>query len=762
MSRGMGRIISILAVGFILVVCVASGVFVGVVMGALRNMPALQDLEYRPSEATRIYDVNGKLIARLYIENRVWVPLRDIPESLQNAVIAIEDHNFRRHHGVNFTAMLRALLVDLKEGRIVQGGSTITQQLAKNAFLTHERTFTRKIQEFIYAIQLERAYTKDQILELYLNEVYFYPGQAVYGVEAAAQGYFGKHVRDLNLAESALLAGLIRNSQLYSPTKNPEAARARRATVLSRMAELGYISHEEAEAAGRAPLGVIEKRSSKEVAPYFVDYVRAQLLERYGQETVYKGGLKVYTTLDLRLQELAEKALLSNLPQGKPDAKGLMQPQGAMVVLDAHDGYIRAMVGGRGNDEFNRAVQSYRQPGSAFKPFVYTAAIQAGYTPSTLLDDSPVEYNIPGQKEPWAPVNNDNKFRGPVSLRKALEDSINVASVKLLDQIGIENAIKKAKAMGITSLVESGRRNDMTLSLVLGGLTKGVTPLEMAAAYAVFPNQGIRAEPTAILRVEDPDGNVLERNVPVKKVVLDEQTAYIMTDMMRGVITRGTGKAANIGRPAAGKTGTTSDYTNAWFVGFTPDLVACVWIGNDEQQKPMIYGGVRIGSARAAMIWGAFMKEALRDTPPGEFPVPSGVVFTRICTESGMLATASCPRTATEVFIPGTEPKDFCTLHSGIVEASVCTESGYLATDACPPDKIEVRRYLASSGLRVLADGTILAGERIPTTYCPLHGWHGEAPGSRVGRDGTIYRAPENGSAATPQDLTGPYRSNPD
>ncbi|MGE5587323.1 MAG: penicillin-binding protein 1A [Clostridia bacterium] len=751
MSRGMGRIISILAVGFILVVCVASGVFVGVVMGALRDMPALEDLEYRPNEATRIYDVNGKLVARLYIQNRVWVPLSDIPESLQNAVIAIEDHNFRRHHGVNFTAMLRALLVDLREGRIVQGGSTITQQLAKNAFLTHERTFTRKIQEFIYAIQLERAYTKDQILELYLNEVYYFPGQAVYGVEAASQGYFGKHVRDLNLAESALLAGLIRNSQLYSPTKNPEAARARRATVLSRMAEFGYISREEAEAASKAPLGVIEKRSSKEVAPYFVDYVRAQLLERYGQETVYKGGLKVYTTLDLRLQETAEKALLSNLPQGKPDAKGLMQPQGAMVVLDAHEGYIRAMVGGRGNDEFNRAVQSYRQPGSAFKPFVYTAAIQAGYTPSTLLDDSPVEYSIPGQKEPWVPVNNDDKFRGPVSLRKALEDSINVASVKLLDQVGIENAIKTAKAMGITSLVESGRRNDMTLSLVLGGLTKGVTPLEMAAAYAVFPNQGIRAEPTCILRVEDPDGNVLERNVPVKKVVLNEQTAYIMTDMMRGVITRGTGKAANIGRPAAGKTGTTSDYTNAWFVGFTPDLVACVWIGNDEQQKPMVYGGVRIGSARAAMIWAAFMKEALRDVPPAEFPVPSGVVFARICTESDKLATASCPKTATEVFIPGTEPKDYCALHSGIVEASVCTESEALATDACPADKIEVRRYLASSGLRVLADGTILAGERIPTTYCSLHGWHGDAAGSRDGRD-SARGAPGAGDTLTEAD----------
>ncbi len=487
MSRGMGRVFVVVLVGFILLACVASGVFLGVVMAALRSMPALQDLEYRPIEATRVYDVNNKLVTRLYIENRVWVPLRDIPRALQDAIIAVEDDKFRTHHGIDFLAILRAFLVDIREGRIVQGGSTITQQLAKNAFLTDERTLTRKMQEALYAIQLERAYTKDQILELYLNEIYFFPGQAVYGVEAASQGYFGKHVRDLNLPECALLAGLTRSSQLYSPFKNPDAARARRATVLTRMEILGYLTHEEVEAAMDAPLGVVERRTSKEIAPYFVDYVRAQLLSRYGQEIVYKGGLRVYTTLDLRLQELAEKTLISNLPEGVPDSRGLLQPQGAMVVLDARDGYIRAMVGGRGNDEFNRAVQSFRQPGSAFKPFVYTAALQAGYTTSTLIDDSPVEYVVAGQKEPWAPVNNDNMFRGPTSLRQALEQSINVVSVKLLAQVGVENAIKTAKSMGITSLVESGRRNDLTLSLVLGGLTKGVTPLEMAAAYAVFP-----------------------------------------------------------------------------------------------------------------------------------------------------------------------------------------------------------------------------------------------------------------------------------
>jgi penicillin-binding protein 1A len=366
---------------------------------------------------------------------------------------------------------------------------------------------------------------------------------------------------------------------------------------------------------------------------------------------------------------------------------------------------------------------SHRQPGSAFKPFVYTAALQAGYTPATILDDSPIEYVISGQAEPWAPVNNDNKFRGPVTVRKALEDSINVPSVKLLDKIGISSAIKAAKSMGITSLVESGRLNDMNLSLVLGGLTRGVTPLEMASAYAVFANQGIKAEPIAILRVEDANGNVLERNTPKRKVALDEQTAYIITDMLRGVITRGTGKSANIGRPAAGKTGTTTEYTNAWFVGFTPELVTCVWIGNDEQQKPMVYGGTRIGSGKAAAIWGAYMKEALKDMPVSEFPVPSGVVFAKICTESGALAGESCPAVTTEVFIEGTEPRQLCYLHTRTQEVDVCVESGQLATRYCPSDQVERRRYLVSSGLRILPDGTIATGESIPRVTCKTHTW---------------------------------------
>ncbi|HHV62039.1 MAG TPA: penicillin-binding protein 1A [Firmicutes bacterium] len=717
-----GSILIGLAIFIVLLMCVATGGVIGILAGALKNMPSLEDIEYRPSQTTEVFDANGKLITQFYVENRVWVPLSQIPKDLQHAIIAVEDSHFYEHHGIDVMAIARALLADLRSARKVQGGSTITQQLAKNAFLTHEKTFTRKIQEALYAIQLERRYTKDQILELYLNEIYF--GHGAYGVQAAAQIYFGKDVRDLTLAESAMLAGIPRGPSYYSPYENLEAAKNRRATVLARMALLGYITKDQEKRANEAPIVLAGLKPKKHIGRYFADYVLQQLLARYGQDTVYKGGLRVYTTLDLRLQSIAEKALAQNLPRGKVDSRGLTQPQGALVALDPQTGYIKAMVGGRGEDEFNRAVQSYRQPGSAFKPFVYTAAIDNGYTPATTIDDSPAEFVMTGDKR-WAPRNYDNKFHGLVTLRQALEESINVASVKLLDEVGIDTAVRYAKLMGITSLVETGRINDRNLSLVLGGLTRGVTPLEMAAAYAVLANQGIKVTPMAIIRVEDANGNVLERNIPRKEIVLGEATCYVVTDMLRGVIERGTGKAANVGVPAAGKTGTTSDNTNAWFVGFTPDLVAAVWIGNDIQAKPLIYGGVRIGSAKAAQIWGVFIREALQKgiIQPREFPVPSGVVLgVKICKESGLLATPACPATRTEVFVKGTEPTEYCKLHGSFIHAKVCRDSGKLATPDCPPESVETRTYLKDSKLEVAPDGTVILNNRLPEDYCDVHG----------------------------------------
>ena len=654
-----GSILAALAI-FLGLVLLGSGI--GVVAGIIHTAPKLSDVKFNPKQASILYDEHGDVIARLYTENRTTVSLDRIPSSLKNAVIAIEDDHFYEHHGVRPAALLRAVFVDLLAGEKVQGGSTITQQLARNAFLSLEKTFSRKINEIIWAIQIERRYTKDEILETYLNEIYF--GHGTYGVEAASQLYFGKHVDQLNLPESALLAGIIRGPEIYSPYANPKAALERRNVVLARMAQLGYLTAAEAEAAEKTPIKTVGLKLSRTQAPYFVEYVTQYLLDRYGASTVYSGGLRVYTTLDLKLQKAAEEAL-KDVPIAKTDKNGLHQPQAALLAVDPRNGHIKAMIGGRGEDKYNRATQAYRQPGSAIKPFIYAAAIDRGFTPMSVIDDSPVQYPQ-ADGTVWAPQNNDKKFRGPTTLRTALENSVNVVAVKLLDQIGVGTAIDYARKMGITSLVEEGAVNDRNLSLALGGISKGVTLMQMVTAYGVLANQGIRTEPFAVLRVVDKDGRILEENSPSKQIVLSDATAYVMTDMLRGVIERGTGRAANIGRPAAGKTGTTSDYTNAWFVGFTPELVTAVWIGNDEQKQPLAipnYG--YLGSAKAAQIWGKMMRQALANTPISDFPVPPGVVRAYVDPTDGYLATDACPNVRLEVFVRGTEPTQPCPFHNG-------------------------------------------------------------------------------------------------
>ncbi|MGE5577344.1 MAG: PBP1A family penicillin-binding protein [Syntrophothermus sp.] len=644
----------------ILLVFIMIGSAVGIIAGTLKTAPRLEDVRFNPKMTTTLYDVHDEVVARIFKENRLPVPLEEIPKTLQAAVIAIEDQKFYEHHGLNFLAILRALVTDILHGEKVQGGSTITQQLAKNAFLTNEKTFMRKIKEAVWAIQIERKYTKDEILETYLNEIYF--GHGAYGVEAASQLYFGKSVKQLNLPEAALLAGVTRGPGYYSPYINMEAARRRRNTVLEVMADVGYITRDQAENAKKAPITVVGLKPGRAHAPYFVDYVVQRLLDKYGEAQVYGGGLKVYTSLDLKMQLAAEKALLDLLPKGKVDENKLQQPQGALIAIDPHSGYIKAMVGGRGEDKFNRAVQAVRQPGSAMKPFVYIAAIDRGYTPAQIIDDSPVEYSMPDGSI-WTPQNVDSKFRGPITLRNALEQSVNVVAIKLLDQIGAGTVIEYAKKMGITTLVERGTLNDRNLSLALGGITRGVTPLEITAAYGVLANQGILVDPIAIVRVEDRDGNVLEENRAKKQIVLSEQTSYIITDMLKGVITRGTGQNAAIGRPAAGKTGTTSEYTDAWFVGYTPDLVASVWMGNDNPKEKLIFGDVKFASWRSAQIWGAFMSQALSDTPVRDFPVPADIVTANIDVDTGLLATDRCINIRTEVFVRGTEPTQYCDAH---------------------------------------------------------------------------------------------------
>lgn len=644
---------------FVIIGSVLVGGMFGVMTAYLRSAPTLDQVNIHQNLTTYIYDINGKLITDLYRENRVPISINEVPPHVKHAVVAIEDEQFYDHHGINFIAFGRAILVNLREQRFAQGGGTITMQLARNVFLTQEKTITRKLEEFLWAVQIERKYAKDEILEAYMNEIYLNHG--AYGFQAGAQTYFGKSATELTLSEAATLAGIIRWPSRYSPFVNYDIAIQRRDFVLNRMVESGFITAEEAARAKSEQLELAERTQRRVNAPYFVDYILQDLSNRYGEETVFGGGLRVYTGLDLEMQQAAEKALVNGLPT-RGQENGLTQPQGALVAIDPTNGHIRAMVGGRGEDRFNRAVQAHRSPGSAIKPFAYTAAIDNGYTAADVFVDEPTEFELV-TGEVWRPRNYSETFSGIMTLREALEHSTNIVAAKLVNELGTDKVLEYGKKMGITSLVESGRNNDLALApLALGGLTRGVTPLELATAYGVLANQGIKVDPIAIIKVTDSQGNVLEQNSTNKQVVLSEDTSYVVTDMLRGVIERGSGRNANIGRPAAGKTGTTQDYRDAWFVGYTPDLVTAVWFGADNPEQ-MVYSGVRYGSWNAATIWGNFMREALKNTPISNFPKPGNLVEARIDTETGLLVRDNCTlpkeEIRTEIFIKGTEPTEF-------------------------------------------------------------------------------------------------------
>ncbi len=551
--------------------------------------------------------------------------------------------------------------MNLRERSFAQGGGTITMQLARNVFLTQKKTIMRKLEEFLWAVQIERKYSKDEILEAYMNE--FYLNHGAYGIEAGARTYFGKSAKDLTVAEAALLAGVIRWPTRYSPFVNPDIALERRNFVLRRMEEVGFLTAEEAAEAKAEPIVLAERQQRVVRASYFVDYVTQQLVERYGEAAVFGGGLHVYTTLDLDMQLAAEKVLKDGLPVNQDHDGPLTQPQGAVVALVPQTGEIRVMVGGRGEDRFNRATQALRSPGSAIKVFLYTAAIDLGITAADVYVDEPTDFEVPSG-EIWSPQNYYETFAGPVTIREAIEDSLNVIAAQVAAEIGPQTIIEYGKKMGITTFVEQGRVNDVGLApLALGGMTKGVSPLELATAYGVLANQGIKTEPFAILKVTDSYGRVLEEHQVKQTVVLSEQTSYLMTDLLRGVIERGTGKNANIGRPAAGKTGTHSDYQDGWFVGYTPDLVSVVWFGEDIPRR-MVYRGVRYGSWNAATLWAQFMREALKDTPVKDFPKPTGLVEgILIDTKTGLLVKDGCDlpadETRREIFIQGTEPTEY-------------------------------------------------------------------------------------------------------
>ncbi len=612
-KKGPFRSIRVMAA---LVLVIIAGLMFGYIFAAYQSLPEVGN-NMRPAVSSQVFDSQGKLITTLHSDqNRLPIVINKVPKNLQNAFIAAEDNRFYDHIGVDPIGILRAVVTNLTNRGIAQGGSTITQQLAKNAFLSQDQTLKRKIQEAILALELERKYSKKEILEMYMNQIYF--GRGAYGIQTAAHTYFGKDVGDLTLAECAMIAGLPKSPNYYSSSVNE--ATARKNVVVGQMEKYGYITPSQAEEAKKSSLDIKQKSTSNttDETAYFIDYVTQEIAQKYGDDALYKDGLKIYTTLDTDKQHAAVQAM-RHLPETHTDDQGLTQPQGAIISIDPKTGHILAMVGGRGQDSFNRASMAVRQPGSAFKPFVYMTAMEHDMTPDTIMEDKKVEYGG------WSPHNADNSYQGRMPLWKALALSVNTVAVQLADKVGPSNVIANAKKLGITTLVEDGSPNDDNLaSAALGGLTKGVTPLEMAAAYGAFANKGVYIKPTAIVKILDRNGNVLEDNSSdvQKTQVMSEKTAYEMTSMLEGVIARGTGTAASIGRPAAGKTGTTDDNHDAWFIGYTPDIVTAVWVGDDTGSQSLgeIYGGTV-----PAQIWHDYMASAVSGTSADDFDVPAGM-----------------------------------------------------------------------------------------------------------------------------------------
>ena len=769
-----------------------------------RELPNIDILEdYNPNLTTRVFSDDGQMIAEFFIERRIVVPLKRMPEHLKHAFLAAEDAKFYKHEGLDYPGIMRAFMKNIKAGRIVQGGSTITQQVAKSFFLSSERTIRRKIREAFMASRIEKHLSKDEILHLYLNQIYF--GHGSYGVQAASESYFNKDVSELTVAEAALLAALPKAPTRYSPYTNPAGAKRRQEFVLTRMQEEGYLPKSTVLNAKNEPLQLKAKSfGNLWVGPYFTEHVRRHIENKYGNHTLYKGGLNIYTTLNIELQKAANEAVRSGLishdrrrgylgplldlstleemdvlnleieriikreglktgnsyyaiisETERPDGsfmvdmgsrKGLIskkdmkwarlynpedtpngakkvelseifhvgsvievkvkkipvdeeapilvslaqepQAQAALLAMESHTGYVVAMVGGYdfSKSEYNRAIQSKRQPGSAFKPIIYAAAIDRGYTPATIVLDSPLIFSeeVERQEEAakievgldengeviaellyvesteydeieiddgpliqtWKPRNFGEKFYGPTTIREALTKSRNVVTVKVLRDIGVGRAIRYAKKLGIKAPLARD------LSLALG--SSSVSLLEMTGAFATFANLGNRPEPIFIKRITDKDGNVIEENKPSTEAAVSAQTAYIMTSLLRGVVEHGTGwRAKRLKRPVAGKTGTTNNLNDAWFIGYTPELVAGAWIGYDLE-RPL--GRHETGSKAAAPIWVKFMKKATKDMPIKDFLIPDGVEFAKIDPKTGLLANSQTEKPLFEVFKIGTKP----------------------------------------------------------------------------------------------------------
>ena len=730
----------------------------GVIWYYAQDLPSLELLEnYQPSLVTTVYSDDRQPIGQFFIERRILTPLADIPKSLTQAVIATEDARFFEHPGLDYIGMLRAAWTNIRHGgRKVEGASTITQQLARSLFLSSERSYERKIRELILAYKMELVSGKEQILETYLNQIYF--GQGAYGVAAAAQSYFGKELAKLTLAESAFLAGLPKSPSRFSPFTAYDRAKRRQEHVLSRMEDAGFITGAQRETAVVELLD-FRRPETEQLAPYFIEYIRQLLVAKYGETMVYKGGLQVYTTLNIEMQKAAETAFLDGVREldkrqgwrgakrtvdlgtvqpampdendeplkpgdmsegivlkvakdhflvhvrgvtGKlafedmawakrilrgfdprvdftvnPNLKRLLKPgdvidvavkkvakgevqltleqtpivEGGLIAIDPKVGAIRAMVGGYDftRSEYNRAVQAHRQPGSAFKPLIYATAMSQGLSPATQILDAPVVYEQEEEDKTWKPENYGRKFHGMVSLRDALAHSHNLATVRLLEKVGIRSVMDFSREVGIASPLSAD------LSLALG--TSSVGLLELTSVYGVFLNQGVRMEPYAIKVAKDGAGQVLETAEPEPLEVIPKETAYLITNMMEDVVQEGTGRAAKIlDRPLAGKTGTTNDYVNAWFIGGAPNLVTGVYVGFDDRRS---LGESETGARAALPIWIAFMRDALKQLPVVPFEIPDGITFVKVDASTGLLDSeqeGEGEQGTVEIFSRGSEP----------------------------------------------------------------------------------------------------------
>nr|HID60191.1 penicillin-binding protein 1A [Desulfobacterales bacterium] len=751
--------------GLFVTLFLVAGIFLGATyLYFTHDLPKISSIEdYRPPIVSTVYSDDGRVIAEFFNERRIVVPLSKMPRMLIHAFIAAEDARFYKHKGIDILSIIRAFFKNIEAGTIVQGGSTITQQVTKSLFLTPERSYSRKVREAILAYRLDNRLTKDEILFLYLNQIYL--GDGSYGVEAAAENYFGKSVSELNLAECAMLAGLPRAPSRYSPFKHPERARERQAYVLKRMVEEGYITEAEAQEALDTKLEIKPRRNLyTDEVPYYTEYVRQYVQKKYGRDVLYNEGLRIYTGVNIEMQKVGTAELNKGLKaldkrmgyrgplkhldheeidtfcrelqqnlegpvkegetvkgvvtgidnekgkvtvcigdeEGiillrdmrwarKPDpeidyrearvkhpgdalsigdvilvrVKGRVKGggvwnlaleqtplvEGALLCMEADTGYVKVLVGGRDFkvSEFNRAIQSRRQPGSAFKPIIYAAALDKGYTPATIIIDSPLVFQDSERDFVWKPKNYEEKFYGPTIFRSALIHSRNIVTIKILKDIGIDYVIQYARKLGITSPISRD------LSIALG--SSGVSLLELVRAYSVFVNQGQLVKPIFVTKIIDRYGNILEENLPQRKRVIEKSTAFIMTNLLQGVVREGTGRRVRkLNRPAAGKTGTTNNLVDAWFVGFTPRYITGVWVGFDDERS---LGKNETGSRAAAPIWLGFMKRVLKDKPIRVFPVPDNVVFAKIDAKTGLLAIPESEQTFFECFKEGTVPTEY-------------------------------------------------------------------------------------------------------